>query len=105
MNKTIKCGKCKKEGHNARRCKASITGETLWQRRDRLGPAVNLQKQSRLQHFKLHLSHQPSASMSTSGVPSEGSGGGAARGFKGKKFQPVGGKGKNAAGKGTKSSK
>ena len=36
MNKTIKCGKCQKEGHNARRCKASITSETPWQRRDRL---------------------------------------------------------------------
>ena len=55
---------------------------------------------------------QSSASVSTSGVPSQGSGGGAARGFKGRKFgvsrlikfQPVGGKGKNAAGKGTKSS-
>ena len=43
--------------------------------------------------------------MSTSGVPSQGSGGGTARGFKGRKFQPVGGKGKNVAGKGTKSSK
>ena len=56
---------------------------------------------------------QPSASMSTSGVPSEGSGGGAARGFKGRtcgvskptKFQLVGEKGKKVAGKGTKSSK
>ena len=36
MNKTIKCEKCKKEGHNARWCKASIAGETPWQRRDRL---------------------------------------------------------------------
>ena len=56
---------------------------------------------------------QPSASVSTSGVPSQGSGGGAARGFKCRtfgvsrptKFQLVGGKGKKAAGKGTKSSK
>nr|POE74282.1 hypothetical protein CFP56_52014 [Quercus suber] len=54
-----------------------------------------------------------SASVSTSGVLSQGSGGGVARGFKGKKFcvlrpanfQLVGGKGKKAAGKGTKSSK
>ena len=36
MNKTIKCGKCQKEGHNARGCKADTTGETPWQRRDRL---------------------------------------------------------------------
>ena len=48
---------------------------------------------------------QPSAFVSTSGVPSQGSGGGAAKGFKGRKFQPVGGKGKNAGGKGTKSIK
>ena len=56
---------------------------------------------------------QPSASMSTSGVPSQGSGGGAARGFKCRtfgvsrptKFQLVGGKGKKAAVKSTKSSK
>ena len=45
--------------------------------------------------------------------PSASGGGGAARGFKGRKFdvsrptkfQPVGGKGKKAAGKGTQSSK
>ena len=56
---------------------------------------------------------QPSASVSTSGIPSQGSGGGATRGFKGRnfgvsrptKFQLVGGKGKKAAGKGTKSNK
>ena len=56
---------------------------------------------------------QPSASVSTSGVPSQGSGGGAARGFKGRKFgvsrptkfQPVGRKGKKAAGKSTKCNK
>ena len=58
---------------------------------------------------------QPSASVSTNGIPSQGNGGGgaAARGFKGKKFgvsrptnfQPVGGKGKKATGKGTKSNK
>ena len=48
---------------------------------------------------------QSSASVSTSGVPSQGSGGGATKGFKGRKFQPVGGKGKKVAGKGTKSSK
>ena len=34
----------------------------------------------------------PNASVSTSGEPSQGSGGGAVRGFKGKKFQPIGGK-------------
>ena len=30
VNKTIKCEKCQKEGHNARECKAGITGETPW---------------------------------------------------------------------------
>ena len=30
------CGNCKQRGHNVRGCKASITGETLWQRRNRL---------------------------------------------------------------------
>ena len=34
--KPIKCGFFHKEGHNSRRCKAGITGETLWQRRSRL---------------------------------------------------------------------
>ena len=56
---------------------------------------------------------QPSTSVSTSGVPSQRSGGGAARGFKGRmfgvsrptKFQLVGEKSKKAAGKSTKSSK
>ena len=56
---------------------------------------------------------QPSASISTSGVQSQGSGGGTAKGFKGRtcgvsrptKFHLVGGKGKKAASKGTKSSK
>ncbi|OAY83866.1 hypothetical protein ACMD2_25435 [Ananas comosus] len=33
MDKPIKCGKCGKEGHNLRTCTASVTGETLWQRR------------------------------------------------------------------------
>jgi len=35
-NKSIKCGFCHKEGHNSRKCKAGITGETPWQRRQRL---------------------------------------------------------------------
>nr|POF04955.1 hypothetical protein CFP56_18413 [Quercus suber] len=59
------------------------------------------------------LPSQPSASVSTSGVPSEGSGGATARRFKGRttdvsrpaKFQVIGGKGKKVAGKGTKSNK
>ena len=56
---------------------------------------------------------QLTAFVSTNGVPIQGSGGGTVRGFKGRKFgisRPtkfhlVGGKGKKAAGKGTKSSK
>ena len=36
LNKPVRCGKCKKEGHNLRGCKADITEETPWQRRQRL---------------------------------------------------------------------
>ena len=36
QNRPVRCGKCKKEGHNSRECKAGITGETPWQRRQRL---------------------------------------------------------------------
>ncbi|XP_065638809.1 uncharacterized protein LOC136071437 [Quercus suber] len=36
LNRPIRCGKCKKEGHNSRGCKAGITGETPWQRRQSL---------------------------------------------------------------------
>ena len=36
LNKPVRCGKCKKKGHNSRGCKASITRETPWQRRQRL---------------------------------------------------------------------
>ena len=32
----IKCGFCHWKGHNSRRCKARITGETPWQKRQRL---------------------------------------------------------------------
>ena len=35
-NRLIKCGFCHKEGHNSKGCKARITGETPWQRRQRL---------------------------------------------------------------------
>ena len=52
---------------------------------------------------------RPSASVRINGVPSQGSGGAVARGFKGRKFgvsrptkfQLVGGKGKKAVGKGS----
>ena len=27
-NKPVRCGMCQKEGHNARGCKAKVTGET-----------------------------------------------------------------------------
>ena len=40
MNKTIKSGKCQKEGHNARGCKVGIIGETPWQRRDKLAKST-----------------------------------------------------------------
>ena len=35
-NRPIKCGFCHKEKHNSRRCKVGITGETQWQRRQKL---------------------------------------------------------------------
>ena len=35
-NRPIKCGICHKERHNSRKCKAGITSETPWQRRQRL---------------------------------------------------------------------
>ena len=33
LNRPIRCGECKKEWYNSRECKAGITGETPWQRR------------------------------------------------------------------------
>ena len=36
LNRDIKCGKCKKVGHNSRSCNIGITSETSWQRRQRL---------------------------------------------------------------------
>ncbi|KAL0002075.1 hypothetical protein SO802_015856 [Lithocarpus litseifolius] len=36
LNRPVKCVKCKREGQNARGCKADITGETPWERRQRL---------------------------------------------------------------------
>ena len=36
VNKLVRCGRCQKEGHNARGCKANVTGETAWERRKRL---------------------------------------------------------------------
>ena len=36
LNRPVRCWKCKKEGHNSRGCKAGITGETPWQKRQRL---------------------------------------------------------------------
>ena len=35
LYRPIKCGFCHREGHNSRRCKTGITGETPWQRRQR----------------------------------------------------------------------
>ncbi len=33
LNRDIKCGKCKKVGHNSRSCNVGITSETSWHRR------------------------------------------------------------------------
>ena len=35
-NKPVKCGRCQKEWHNARGCKANVTGESPWERRKRV---------------------------------------------------------------------
>ncbi|XP_065623664.1 uncharacterized protein LOC111995617 [Quercus suber] len=35
-NKPMRCGRCQKEWHNARGCKANVTSETPWERRQRL---------------------------------------------------------------------
>ena len=35
-NRAVRCGSCQQEGHNARGCKANVTGETPWERRQRL---------------------------------------------------------------------
>ena len=35
-NKAMRCGGCQQEGHNARGCKANVTSETPWKRRQKL---------------------------------------------------------------------
>ena len=35
-NKLVRCGRCQKEVHNAKGCKANVTGEIAWERRKRL---------------------------------------------------------------------
>nr|XP_023886791.1 uncharacterized protein LOC111998902 [Quercus suber] len=35
-NRPVRCGMCQKEGHNARGCKANVTSETPWEKRQRL---------------------------------------------------------------------
>ena len=35
-NRAVRCGRCRQEGHNARGCKANITGKTPWEKRQRL---------------------------------------------------------------------
>ena len=35
-NRAVRCGRCQQERHNARGCKANVTGETQWERRQRL---------------------------------------------------------------------
>ena len=45
-NKPVRCRRCQKEGHNARGCKANVTSETPWERRQRLqkGKSVSFYK-------------------------------------------------------------
>ena len=48
-NRLVRCGRCQKEGHNARGCKANVTGETAWERRKRL------QKEKSVSFYKFFL--------------------------------------------------
>ena len=45
-NKLVKCEICQKEVHNAKECKANVTGKTPWERRQRLqkGKSVSFYK-------------------------------------------------------------
>ena len=46
--KPIKCGFCHQEGHNSRRCKVRITGETPWQRRQKLERQKNFVSKAKM---------------------------------------------------------
>ena len=48
LYRPIKCGFFHKEGHNSRRCKAGITSETPWQRRQRLERQKNFVSKARM---------------------------------------------------------
>ena len=35
-NRPVRCGRCQKKGHNTRGCKINVTGETPWEKRQKL---------------------------------------------------------------------
>uniref|UniRef100_A0A2N9HYT5 SWIM-type domain-containing protein n=1 Tax=Fagus sylvatica TaxID=28930 RepID=A0A2N9HYT5_FAGSY len=59
MNRQIKCGKCNKLGHNSRSCNADITGETAWQKRQKLKQQKTAQGGSFAATNQGHTSSQP----------------------------------------------
>uniref|UniRef100_A0A2N9J2Q8 Uncharacterized protein n=1 Tax=Fagus sylvatica TaxID=28930 RepID=A0A2N9J2Q8_FAGSY len=69
MNRQIKCGKCNKLGHNSRSCNAGITGETTWQRRQRLKQQKTAQGGSSAATNQGHTSSQPQSSQPPSSQP------------------------------------
>ena len=48
-NRPVRCARCQQEGRNARGCKANVTGETPWERRQRL------QKRKSVSFYKFFL--------------------------------------------------
>lgn len=69
-NKVVRCGRCNIVGHNTRSCKASITGETPWQRRMRLrkakvlGPAAAASTRSTMTQNNIDTSSQVTSLLS-----------------------------------------
>ncbi|KAF2315942.1 hypothetical protein GH714_040737 [Hevea brasiliensis] len=60
---TVYCGNCKQKGHNVRGCKAALTGDTPWQRRQRLNRAKKMGEQN------INEGHNVTQSTSTTGSP------------------------------------
>ncbi|XP_021658767.2 uncharacterized protein LOC110648739 [Hevea brasiliensis] len=65
---TVYCGNCKQKGHNVRGCKAALTRDTPWQRRQRLSRAKKMGEQN------INERHNVTQSTSTTGPPSSKNG-------------------------------